>query len=403
MYRRILVAARTDCAVRLIRACHDEGAQAFLVSSRDDDHGVAHEHADGVVFTGMSREAYTAEDDILEAARRTNCEAILPGWGFLSEEYAFARRCRFMGIHFIGPKSNHLQIFGDKLKTIQTLCGTLPDSVLPCRDGDFRTRLDKTRGPWMLKGRFGGGGKNIERFDDRALIEARLEVLAASGALSRYYVEPAVDDASHLEFQVFGDGRGRVEIVGARDCSPQRHHQKWLETSLDLGDLPPNLCDSMEQMRNRLAQLGYFGWGTVEFLVSSQGQVHLLELNPRLQVEHGVTEMTTGIDLVRTAIRLSCGGNFEFCRTLPVASQAVEYRLFAEKTGTIRTIGFAGHPWPSAPDAGVCWRIESGYRSGDRVTGVYDGLVARFMVGTNAKNAHETLKKWLSTFVFEMV
>ena len=306
-----------------------------------------------------------------------------------------------MGLHFIGPTSRQLQSFGDKLATLTALLGRLPDGTVPCGDPDARERLSRLGGPFMLKGRYGGGGKNIERFATYHDLARRLDVIDETHALQRFYVEPAIEGASHIEFQVFGDGRGEVHIVGARDCTPQRRHQKYLETSLEIESLPAEFLAQMESVRARLCAMRYQGWGTVEFLVSP-GRIHLLELNPRLQVEHGVTEMTAGIDLVRTAMRMSCFGALEPV-SIPVEGRhAIEFRLFAETTGTIRAIGFDGYAWPDFPTPpGAHCRVETAYRSGDRITGIYDGLIARFLLATDAPNARAMLDAWMARFQME--
>ena len=400
MYHKILIANRADCALRLIRTCHEMGIQAVAIAARDDDLRAVGEAADEIIFTGMSRDAYTNEDDILEAARQTGCEAILPGWGFLSEDFAFARRCRLMGIHFIGPASRQLQCFGDKWQTLELL-GTVSDCLhgaIRCDDSVNMAVLGhEPFTPRMLKYRFGGGGKRMERYDSLPDLNHAIEKIRKTQSLSGFFIEPAISDASHVEFQCFGDGLGGLEILGVRDCTPQVRHQKWLEISVNPED-NAHLGRIAQNLKQILGDMHYQGWGTVEFLVDKDGNAHLLELNPRLQVEHGVTEMSRGIDMVRMAIELSCSRS-PLKWAMHSWREAIEFRLYARNTGTIEKIGFEGFKWPSFPVPEHCeCRVESAYRESDSLNGVYDGMLARFILATDPGMAYVRLKEWLKTF-----
>lgn len=388
MYHRVLIDNRADCALELIEACHTLGIEAFVVSARDDVSREISSRADEVFFTGMSRDAYMAEDNILETARHCACEALMPGWGFLSEDFQFARRCRHLGIHFIGPTSRQLQLFGDKLKTIQWLGPVLGQKHLAvaCDDSDLYQRIQSIPAPYMLKPRFGGGGKNILRLENRQDLSEKLSVLKKANQTASYMVEHAVDSkcAHHLEFQVMGDGRGHVSLIGARDCTPQINHQKWLECSIDLNHrldifrLGQVLCEF-------LARLRYKSWGTVECLVDDRGHVQLLELNPRLQVEHLVTVFDSHYDLISAAFQCECAGVLpQF--VMPSLEGAVEFRLYARGTGCLESFVV-----PRAPSNG---RMFSAYSAGDVVSGVYDGMLARFVVC--GRDALTVLKKWMS-------
>lgn len=400
MYRKILIANRADCAVRLIRACHREGIKTVLISARDDINA-AHDIADDVIFTGLSRDAYEAQDNILEAAKCTACEAILPGWGFLSEDYAFARRCRLLGLHFIGPTTRQLQIFGDKLKTIRFFHNSEKQnqSVIDCSQPQELKNLQQMKAPWMLKHRFSGGGKNIARFDDMTSLQNRLNALQSSNAVWQYFIETAVSDARHIEFQYFGDGCGNVEFWGARDCTPQKFHQKWLEISCSLAE-HPDWIKLAETTRQKLAVLKLKTWCTAEFLIGQNGICHFLEINPRLQVEHGVTEMTSGIDFVRSAIATSCAGQMQIVpRDAPEVEEALEFRLMARSTGQIQNIGFIGQSWPPLEES---YRyVESAVKSGDRFSGVYDGMLARFICGGSKNKTRDKMLNWLDAFSLE--
>ncbi|MBR4986470.1 MAG: acetyl-CoA carboxylase biotin carboxylase subunit family protein [Proteobacteria bacterium] len=398
MYRRILIANRADCAVRLIRACHEEGIEAYVITSRDEQARLAHALADGVICTGASMDAYLAEDDILEAARLHGCEAILPGWGFLSEDALFARRCRLAHIDFIGPGEGHLWAFGDKLETVRLLSDTRQHGVMTAEEA--LADLGSVPMPCMLKGRFGGGGKQVTRMTERESLGVRLSALRDMSRLRDYYVEPYID-GRHIEYQVMGDGCGHVHVLGARDCTWQNGHQKYMELSYEDADQAA-LRAARDGVCVRLSELGYRGYGTVEFIVDRDGGAHLLELNPRLQVEHGVTEMTSGIDIVRTAIRLAWSGRYEPVAVPANVEEAIEFRLFARGTGRIGRIGFDGYDWPGYPQPeDALGRVETGYACGAEISGVYDGMIARFILGAPLGKARACMQKWLSGFVVE--
>ncbi len=384
------------------------GIQPYIIAARDDACERVVQSADGVVYTGQSRDAYTSIENILEAAHHLNCEALLPGWGFLSEDTCFAQACRLAGCHFIGPSTRQLQCFGDKLQTIHALEHAFSHKhpAIACCSTQLHQWINDNSGPWMLKNRFGGGGKDIHFIKDRTTLETKLQSLRISETIGRYYLEKACvgPGVRHIEFQFFGDGKGAVALLGARDCTPQIHHQKWLETSIRLSQHPDLLCLGA-RIQSILQEYRYQSWGTVECLRNANGDFQLLELNPRLQVEHGVTEMASDLDLVKAAIELSCyGQTISFPRDLD-RYESVEFRLIASDTGVISRMGFDGHPWPHHPfDNHPDYRIESAFGPGTNITGVYDGVCARFIVrAENARSALSKIKDWLGTFRIEGV
>ncbi|MCL2325281.1 MAG: ATP-grasp domain-containing protein [Proteobacteria bacterium] len=395
MYRRILVANRGDCAVRLISACHALGAEAVLIAASDDRLTAPAALADVVVTTGMSRTAYTHQDNILAAMVQTRCEAILPGWGFLSEDPIFAQRCRLMGRHFVGPKTPHLALFGDKLATLRHLCPVLglPLQALSCDDHHFWDLVSALPFPLMLKKRTGGGGKAVHLCHNTDALRQHLKSRLAHD----YFVEPAILHARHIEFQILGDGRGQAVILGARDCTPQVHAQKWLERHVAL-DTSPQIDALAKRIAAHFAQMAYEGLATLECLVQDNN-FFLLEVNPRLQVEHGVTEMARGIDLVQASLSVACGQVLPTCASASAEVDVVEFRLFARSPGCLERIGFGGCPWPDHPHAhDPCYRLETGYTQGERISGVYDGLIARFIVKAPPNQALHKLKAWLQDF-----
>ncbi len=384
MYKKIFIANRADCAVRLIRGVHACGAQAVLAVARAERLRLVESEADEVVVTGAGRDAFMDAQNLIAAAKQRHCEALLPGWGFLSEEAAFAQQCRCAGIHFIGPSTTSLALFGDKLETRRQLSERLAlvNDAVSCADPEFlsRVRAGGDRA-WALKRRSGGGGKGVFLCENTATM---LETLAAQVKTSRadaFFVEPFVR-GRHIEFQVFGDGRGESRVLGVRDCSAQERCQKVMERHVPLG-AESWLRPFAERVARVFGELGYLSWGTLETLVAADGSIHLLEVNPRLQVEHGVTEMATGVDLVRAALEIACGESLT--RALradqAVDSEAVdvvENRYYAKTTGLVDLPVFDGYAWPHTPfDDDPNYRLETGYLPGDIVTGIFDGMIAR--------------------------
>lgn len=400
MYQKILIANRSDCASRLMHTCRKLGIRSVLCLARDDSASLPQKEADETVFTGFSRDAYTNADNILQAARQTHCEAILPGWGFLSEDFRFARRANLMGIHCLAPSPAHLMVFGDKWQTLAWLSQylSLPHAAAACDDLCIHEKMRCMPGPWMLKGKFGGGGKNIQKitaFDD---LLQKVDRIIRYENPQHYYIEPCIENARHIEFQMLGNGRGAARCIGARDCTLQFQNQKWLEFSYPCA--PHKTAGKLaRQLETAFSQIRYKGLATAEFLFDANGAPHLLEVNPRLQVEHGVTEMACGIDIVQWLIECFCYGAPEFPQTAAPPNDAAEFRLFARSAGTLKNIGFDGFPWPDHPMASnPDYRLETGYLPGDGISGAYDGLIARFIVRAPHNALIARLKNWLSTF-----
>lgn len=399
MYRRVLVANRSDCALRLIAACHKLGIQAVVIAARDDANALIASKADHVVMTGRSREAYTAQDDILEAAVRTDCEAILPGWGFLSEDPYFAQRCRLLRRHFVGPKTPHLALFGDKLATLEKLAPAigLPNHAVSLADVDFEEKCASLSFPLMLKRCTGGGGKDVYFCENRKSLDAYRANFLPSDRPRDYYVEPAIWGAQHIEFQILGNGNGEARVIAARDCTAQVRQQKWLEKSFDIA-AHPWASEIVDKASSYFGSIQYIGLATLECLYEASGALHLLEINPRLQVEHGVTEMTHDIDLVEASLRLSCGET-QISYGRDTGLESLEFRLYARSSGRIDDIGFSAHKWPDHPFAGdPNYRLESAAYNGLDISGIYDAMLARFIVRAPKGQALTKLKSWLEHF-----
>lgn len=398
MFRRVLVANRGEIAVRVIRAIHELGAEAVAVYS-DADRGARHVRmADHAVRLGPppAAESYLDAARILDAARATGAEAIHPGYGFLSERGAFARACAGAGIVFVGPSPNTLDVTGDKVAA-RALAMEAGARLVPGTPGPVDTEAaaitaaSRIGYPLLIKAAAGGGGKGMQVVRDpdgfaEALASAQRIALAAFGDGS-VYLERLVERPRHVEVQIFGDGHGDVVAIGDRDCSIQRRYQKVIEEAPAPG-LDPEVRTRLHADAAAIGRAaGYAGAGTVEFLYDPVARdVYFLEVNARLQVEHPVTEMVTGVDLVHAQLRLAAGTPMREALTLagwtPVTPGhapplvAIEARICAEDPDA----GWA----PSAGRLGVVrepsgpWvRVDSACEPGLEVGIDYDSLLAK--------------------------
>jgi acetyl-CoA carboxylase biotin carboxylase subunit len=395
VFRTILVANRGEIAERVLRTCRELGIRGVAVYSEADRGAPWLEHADRAVCIGPARAeaSYLNADAILQAAEQLECQAIHPGYGFLAENATFAARCEQHGVTFIGPPPAAIRRMGDKAEARRTMeRAGVP--VLPGSPGRVHTLDDARRAaeaigyPVLLKAAAGGGGRGLRRCDDpdalaRTFDEARGEAQAAfaDGGL---YVERLVVPARHIEFQVLCDAFGAAVHLGERECSVQRKHQKLVE------ETPSPAVD--ERTRERLgrstaravAELGYRGAGTVEFLLDAAGRFAFLEMNTRLQVEHPITEEITGLDLVAEQIRIAANrplGRTQ--RDVARRGHAIEFRINAEDPaagfrpdpGTIVSVEEAR---TTVPGARLRW--DSGVRPGWRIPPHYDSLIGKLIV-----------------------
>jgi acetyl-CoA/propionyl-CoA carboxylase, biotin carboxylase, biotin carboxyl carrier protein len=390
MFRRILIANRGEIAVRVIHACRELGISPVAVFSDADRDALHVQMADAAVHLGPppARESYLAIDKVIEAAKSTGAEAIHPGYGFLSENPAFARACADAGIVFIGPSPETLEATGDKVEARRSAAGAgapiVPGLESIAAGSDEARRATDTLGlPLLVKAAGGGGGKGmrvVRKAEElpAALAAAEREALAAFGN-GRVFLERYVERPRHVEVQILADAHGNVLHLGERECSLQRRHQKIVE------EAPSAVVD--EALRERLTTaavkaaraVNYVNAGTVEFLLGADGEFYFLEINPRLQVEHPVTEMVTGIDLVIEQIRVALGEKLRFRQEdVRLRGHAIECRLYGEdpanrflpSSGPVRTLEL-----PSGP--GV--RIDSALFAGGTIAIEYDPLVAKII------------------------
>ncbi|MBX6374873.1 MAG: ATP-grasp domain-containing protein [Acetobacteraceae bacterium] len=413
-FRKVLVANRGAVAARVIRAVHALGCKAVAVHS-DADAGAPYlEEADEVIRIGPApaRESYLNQDALLEAATKAGADALHPGYGFLSENEAFAARTAAMGITFIGPSPRHIGAMGEKTRARMVMAENgfpvaAGSGLLPA-DPDEVLRAARAIGfPVMVKPAGGGGGIGMAVARDEASLLRTVERARAAAERSfadgGVYLERFLERARHVEVQVLGDRHGQVRHLFERDCSIQRRHQKVIEEAP-----APNLArgpaaDIAQRAAEALQRLGYDNIGTVEMLMGEDGSFGFLEVNTRLQVEHAVTEMVTGLDLVAAQIRAAAGEALD--RILPpridVEGHAVEARIYAEDPR--RFIPSPGRLTRfRLPRGNADWRIETGYREGMEVTPFYDPLLAKAVVrGRSREEAIRGLRELLAAVEIE--
>jgi acetyl-CoA carboxylase biotin carboxylase subunit len=407
MFKKLLIANRGEIAVRIIRACREVGIRAVAVYSEADRASLHVRMADEAYAIGpaAARESYLRIDKIIEAARRSSCDAIHPGYGFLAENPELPRACADAGIAFVGPSAVAMERLGSKTAARQLAYRAGVPIVPGVRDAiaqlDEAKRIgDEIGYPILLKAVAGGGGKGMRTVANAqelpaAWRDAGSEALNAFGD-ARLYMEKYLDQPRHIEIQIFGDHRGNVIYLGERECSIQRRHQKVIEEAPS-PFMTPELRQLMGEAAVRLArEAGYTNAGTAEFLVDSDRNFYFLEVNARLQVEHPVTESVTGIDLVKLQLLVAAGETLPFRQgDFSFHGHAMECRIYAEDP--------ANHFFPS-PGKIVSWRapngpgirLDEGVYAGWTVPSDYDPLMAKLIAhGANRVETLARLKRGL--------
>lgn len=389
MLRKVLVANRGEIAVRVLRTCRELGLETVAVYSEADRDSLHVRYADEAYCIGPppARESYLRAGRIIEVAREAGAQAIHPGYGFLAESAAFARACAEAGLIFVGPRPETLELLGDKVAA-RRLARRLGIPVLPgteraLDDRELLLAADRIGYPVVLKASAGGGGIGIRVARSREELEAaiplaRREAKAAFGD-DALYLERQVEQARHIEVQVLGDRHGHIIHLGERECSIQRRHQKLVEEAPSRAltpDLRKRLCRAAVLL---MRAVRYVGAGTVEFLLDPEGRFYFIEVNPRLQVEHTVTEAVTGVDIVKAQLRIAAGRELPYRQwEIPPRGWALECRILAEdparefapSTGRILRLREPGGP-------GI--RVDSGICEGMTVTPYYDSLLAKLV------------------------
>ncbi len=387
--KKVLIANRGEIAIRVIRACRDLGIASVAVYSEADRTALHVRYADEAVFIGppQPRESYLVAEKIIEAARKTGADAIHPGYGFLSERAYFSQMCSDEGIVFIGPPPHAIEVMGDKQTARETVkkagVPVVPGTEPGLRDEEIIAIAPSLGFPILVKASAGGGGKGmraVHKPEDlpAALASARREAESAFGN-GEVYVEKLLIGARHIEFQVLADTHGNTIHLGERECSIQRRHQKLVEEAPSTF-VDPDLRRRMGEMAVKAAEaVGYVNAGTIECMVDKDKNFYFLEMNTRLQVEHPVTELVTGIDLVKEQIRIARGRRMGPTQSfLEPTGWAIECRINAEdpynnfipSTGRITSLNI-----PTGP--GV--RVDSGVYDGYEITPYYDSMIAKLI------------------------
>jgi acetyl-CoA carboxylase biotin carboxylase subunit len=392
MFKKVLIANRGEIAVRIIRACRELGLETVAVFSEADRNALHVRYADEAYLLGPapSRESYLRADKILDIAKKTGADAIHPGYGFLAEREDFAAKCHDLGITFIGPKPSSIAAMGDKAEARATVIkagvpvvpGT--EDVGNMTDDDLLRIAPQIGFPLLIKATAGGGGKGMREV--RSLEEmptllqsARREAESAFGD-GNVYLEKLVEGARHIEFQIIADSHGNVIHLGERECSIQRRHQKLVEEAPS-PFLDDELREKMGNVAVKAAQaVDYINAGTIEFLVDKDRNFYFLEMNTRLQVEHPVTEMVTGIDIVAEQLRIARGRQLSYTQEqVKFNGHAIECRVNAEDpfNNFIPSTGRITHSiLPTGP--GV--RVDTGVYPGFEITPYYDPMIAKLIV-----------------------
>jgi acetyl-CoA carboxylase biotin carboxylase subunit len=414
MFRKVLIANRGEIALRVIRACRELGIQTVAVYSEADRESLHVRFADDDVCIGPapSRESYLRIPRIIAAAEITGADAIHPGYGFLAENAEFAETCTASNVTFIGPTAEQIRLMGNKSSARKTMMEVgvpiVPGTPGPVDDSEAALEFAKTVGfPVIIKASAGGGGKGMRVARDaddfaRSFQLARSEALSAFGN-GDVYVEKYLERPRHIEFQIMGDKYGNVIHLGERDCSVQRRHQKLIEEAPS-----PAVTSALREAMGNAAVAGaksinYVGAGTIEMLLDSDGSYFFMEMNTRIQVEHPVTEMITGVDLVKEQIRVAAGEKLSIASVPTLRGHVIECRVNAEdpsrnfqpSPGKITT----WHP-PGGP--GV--RLDSHVYAGYSVPPYYDSLLAKLIVqGRDRAEALVRMRVALESFVVEGV
>jgi acetyl-CoA carboxylase biotin carboxylase subunit len=396
MFSRVLVANRGEIAVRVIRALHELGAEAVAVYSTADRDALHVRLADQAVCIGPppATDSYLVISNVVAAAETTGCEAVHPGYGFLAENAAFVRACEGSDLVFIGPTPDVVEQMGDKVRAKEALhAAGVP--LVPGSDGtaglsDLRRAAIEVGFPVLLKAAAGGGGTGMRLVaseddlpDAFGAASAEADAAFGNGAL---YVEKLVSPARHVEIQVLCDGDGRVLTLGERECSIQRRHQKLLEESPSPGIDDETRAEMEVAVEHACRTIGYRNAGTFEFLVGPDGSFYFIEVNCRLQVEHPVSELVTGIDIVREQLRIAAGEPLELTGRAPRRGHAIEIRINAEDPAR----GFLPAPGivrRFVPPLGAGVRVDTAVSDGSEIPPFYDSMIAKVIVWDESRPA----------------
>ncbi|MFC6346345.1 acetyl-CoA carboxylase biotin carboxylase subunit [Vagococcus carniphilus] len=412
MFNKVLIANRGEIAVRIIRGCRELGIKTVAIFSEADREALHVEMADEAICIGPAKatDSYLNMHSVLSAAIVSGAEAIHPGFGFLAENSLFAEMCEECQIKFIGPMPETIDSMGNKINARKLMiAANVP--VIPGSEGEISTlqeakEIAKEVGfPIMLKAAAGGGGKGIRKVLEESELEkqfqsAQQEALAAFGN-GQMYIEKVIYPARHIEMQILGDHHGNIIHLGERDCSLQRSNQKVLEEAPAFG-LPADLREKMGEAALKAAQaVQYENAGTIEFLVDLDNNFYFMEMNTRIQVEHPVTEMITGVDIVKWQLKIASGEELTLKQeNITLTGHAIECRInaenpafnFAPSPGTVQNL--------LLPSGGIGLRVDSAMYNGYTIPPFYDSMIAKVIVhGEDRMEALAKMQRALSELV----
>ena len=398
MFNKILIANRGEIAVRVIRACRNMGIRSVAIYTKEDAKSLHVQLADQriCIGEGPARNNYLNIDRVVQAARNMGADAIHPGFGFLSENSEFVRKCEENGITFIGPEADVIDKMGNKSQARTTMMEAgvpvVPGTKEPVYEAEAaREQARKIGYPVMIKASSGGGGKGMRVAENDEEFEYQFNLAQRESANAfgddTMYLEKFIVNPRHVEIQIMADEHGNVVALGDRDCSVQRNHQKMVEESPS-----PAINDATRAKMNEYAILaaktvGYTNAGTIEFIVSPKGEFYFMEMNTRIQVEHGVTEMVTGTDLIIEQIRVAMGEELSFKQDdVKIKGHAIECRINAEipgmdfmpSPGTIKHLHLPG---------GNGVRVDTGIYTGYTIPSEYDSMIAKVIVHAPTRDA----------------
>jgi len=417
MFKKILIANRGEIALRIICACKDLGIRTVAVYSEADRHSLHTRFADEAICIGpaKSSRSYLDIPSVISAAEITNAEAVHPGYGFLSENADFAEVCETSHLTFIGPRPEVIRRMGLKQEA-RTAMDQAGVPILPGSKGvlsSVEEALELAEGigyPVMMKASAGGGGRGmrvVRSAEELPHLMAQAQAEAAAAfSNGDMYMEKLVENPRHIEFQILADNHGNVEVLGERECSIQRRHQKLIEESPSVAVTPELRKRISESLRVALKAIGYTNAGTVEFLMDASGNLYFIEVNARIQVEHPVSEMVTGVDLVKSQIRIAAGESlaeilpFPPGKLIELRGHALECRVNAEHPETLTPS--PGRITGLNLPGGVGVRVDTAAYQDGVIPPYYDSLVAKLITfGANRTEAIARMRRALDMFVVE--
>jgi len=412
LFKRVLIANRGEIALRIIRACKELGVEAIVIYSKPEKNSLFVKFADKAYCIGDPKD-YLNIERIVKVAKKAKANAIHPGYGYLSENADFAELCVKNKIKFIGPSVKALKMMGNKVmardKIISLGIPVIKGATKPLEDSDEALKIADDIGyPVILKASLGGGGKGMrivrKKEDLKKLFESASNEAKAAFGDGSMYIEKYIEQPRHIEFQILSDKKGNAVHLGERDCSIQRRHQKLIEEAPSTALSKKMRKKIGDAARKVASSIGYEGAGTVEFLLEKNKNYYFMEMNARIQVEHGITEMISGVDLVKEQIRIASGGKLSLKQEdIKLSGWAIECRINAEDpfdgftpcTGTITNY---------LPPGGQNIRISSHVHTGTEISHHYDPLIANLICG--GKNRHEAInrmKRALDEYIIEGV